>query len=297
MSPSRTGGEALFPQNNAQSGSVEHSLSRRAPAMPRFRLCRLKKVSRARTFRNRNDGNCWNCRRGWTTFGRWRHDNGTFFSTSLLLFALTLPFQGVKRGQEESDLERIQDLFPGDALRLYDKDALTMRMKGLMRKRSTTASRLQRALSAKRLEPEDQSLPKDGQDKRVFLLETPVQFTTVSARREGDRLTPRRWERRLTVRTVPGSSEPGEALVPLQRPAAGSEGPLRGKFQTEGKGSRVRDMDDAMLHGGCDRSAQESGNFLRYRLADDKRSRYFQVGRQKSSLSFFFLNCWERFER
>ncbi|KAK6628440.1 hypothetical protein RUM43_002254 [Polyplax serrata] len=86
--------------------------------------------------------------------------------------------QGVKKGQEQSDLERIQDLFPGDALRLYDKDALTMRMKGLMRKRSTTASKLQRALSAKRTEPEEQSLPKDGQDKRVFLLETPVQFTT-----------------------------------------------------------------------------------------------------------------------
>ncbi|KAK6627870.1 hypothetical protein RUM44_010350 [Polyplax serrata] len=87
-------------------------------------------------------------------------------------------YSGVKKGQEQSDLERIQDLFPGDALRLYDKDALTMRMKGLMRKRSTTASKLQRALSAKRTEPEEQSLPKDGQDKRVFLLETPVQFTT-----------------------------------------------------------------------------------------------------------------------
>lgn len=90
--------------------------------------------------------------------------------------------QVVKKGQEESDLERIQDLFPGDALGLYDKDALTMRMKGLIRKRSTTASKLQRALSAKRTEPEEQSLPKDGQDKRVFLLETPVQFTTVSSK-------------------------------------------------------------------------------------------------------------------
>lgn len=86
----------------------------------------------------------------------------------------------MKKTHEESDLERIQDLFPGDALRLYDKDVLTMRMKGLMRKRSTTAARLQRALSAKRPEPEEQTLPKDGQDKRVFLLETPVQFTTVS---------------------------------------------------------------------------------------------------------------------
>jgi hypothetical protein len=32
----------------------------------------------------------------------------------------------VKRGQEESDLERIQDLFPNDCLRLYDKDVITM---------------------------------------------------------------------------------------------------------------------------------------------------------------------------
>jgi hypothetical protein len=34
--------------------------------------------------------------------------------------------QAVKRGQEESDLERIQDLFPNDCLRLYDKDVITM---------------------------------------------------------------------------------------------------------------------------------------------------------------------------
>ena len=32
----------------------------------------------------------------------------------------------MKRGQEESDLERIQDLFPNDFLRLYDKDVITM---------------------------------------------------------------------------------------------------------------------------------------------------------------------------
>jgi hypothetical protein len=34
--------------------------------------------------------------------------------------------QAVKRGQEESDLERIQDLFPNDCLRLYDRDVITM---------------------------------------------------------------------------------------------------------------------------------------------------------------------------
>nr|CAD7571706.1 unnamed protein product [Timema californicum] len=91
----------------------------------------------------------------------------------------------VKRGQEESDLERIQDLFPNDCLRLYDRDAHTMKMKGLIRKRSTTAARLQRALSAKTLRPEtgpgdreQQVLPRGGQDKRQFLMEAPVQFTT-----------------------------------------------------------------------------------------------------------------------
>lgn len=35
--------------------------------------------------------------------------------------------QVAKRGQQrESDLERIQDLFPNDWLRLYEADALTM---------------------------------------------------------------------------------------------------------------------------------------------------------------------------
>ncbi|XP_069705214.1 uncharacterized protein [Periplaneta americana] len=102
--------------------------------------------------------------------------------------------QAVKRGQEESDLERIQDLFPNDCLRLYDRDVVTMKMKGLIRKRSTTAARLQRALSAKALRPgtgdcsgdpaspqspnRDQGLPRTGQDKRQFLMEAPVQFTT-----------------------------------------------------------------------------------------------------------------------
>lgn len=104
--------------------------------------------------------------------------------------------QAVKRGQEESDLERIQDLFPNDCLRLYDKDVITMKMKGLIRKRSTTAARLQRALSSKAQRPgvgdspsdttggpqspgnRDHGLPRSGQDKRQFLMEAPVQFTT-----------------------------------------------------------------------------------------------------------------------
>ena len=88
-------------------------------------------------------------------------------------------------------------------------------MKGLMRKRSTTAARLQRAFSAKSLRTNDNQqqqqqhnnnkettcnnnttstatntsngssrLPsnrtKEGRPKRQFIMETPVQFTTVS---------------------------------------------------------------------------------------------------------------------
>jgi hypothetical protein len=37
-----------------------------------------------------------------------------------------LSLQAVKRTEEESDLERIQDLFPNDTLCLYEKDAITM---------------------------------------------------------------------------------------------------------------------------------------------------------------------------
>jgi hypothetical protein len=71
------------------------------------------------------------------------------------------------------------------------------KMKGLIRKRSTTAARLQRALSkTQRLgagespgdpantQPpgnRDQGLPLSGQDKRQFLMEAPVQFSTVSS--------------------------------------------------------------------------------------------------------------------
>ncbi|XP_039300570.1 uncharacterized protein LOC111049360 [Nilaparvata lugens] len=90
--------------------------------------------------------------------------------------------QAVKRGQEESDLERIQDIFPNDDLHLYDKDVLTMRMKGLMRKRSGTAARLTRALSAKSLRPESPPpatavAPQQSQSRRQFVMEAPVQLT------------------------------------------------------------------------------------------------------------------------
>ncbi|CAB0012029.1 unnamed protein product [Nesidiocoris tenuis] len=53
-----------------------------------------------------------------------------------------------------------------------------IRMKGLMRKRSSTAARLQRALSAKSLRPESpprQTAPLA--EKRQFIMETRVQFT------------------------------------------------------------------------------------------------------------------------
>lgn len=59
--------------------------------------------------------------------------------------------------------------------------APAQKMKGLMRKRSGTASRLQRALSAKSLRHEDPPrTPAPGTDTRTFLMEAPVQFCTVS---------------------------------------------------------------------------------------------------------------------
>lgn len=45
------------------------------------------------------------------------------FDLHIVLISL---LQAVRRGQEESDLERIQDLFPNDCLYLYDKDVVTM---------------------------------------------------------------------------------------------------------------------------------------------------------------------------
>jgi hypothetical protein len=57
-------------------------------------------------------------------------------------------------------------------------------MKGLIRKRSTTAARLQRALSAKNGLNKDESTTAREEantrpEKRQFLMETAVQFTTV----------------------------------------------------------------------------------------------------------------------
>ncbi|XP_065213661.1 rho GTPase-activating protein 20-like isoform X3 [Planococcus citri] len=89
--------------------------------------------------------------------------------------------QATKRGQRESDLERIQDLFPNDCLRLYDTEALTMKVKGLMRKRSGAAARLQRALSTKSLRsesPPSHKTPLNGSEQRTFLMEAPVQFSS-----------------------------------------------------------------------------------------------------------------------
>lgn len=47
------------------------------------------------------------------------------YNNIISVFSFCL-LQAAKRGQRESDLERIQDLFPNDCLRLYDADALTM---------------------------------------------------------------------------------------------------------------------------------------------------------------------------
>ncbi|XP_050442931.1 rho GTPase-activating protein 20-like isoform X2 [Adelges cooleyi] len=88
--------------------------------------------------------------------------------------------QTIKRVHEQSDLERIQDVFPNDFLRLYDKEALTMKMKGLIRKRGGTGTAaLRRALSSKSLRSESPpSTPNKvrSDSPRKFIMESPVQF-------------------------------------------------------------------------------------------------------------------------
>ncbi|KAG8197824.1 hypothetical protein JTE90_020102 [Oedothorax gibbosus] len=93
-------------------------------------------------------------------------------------------------GREESDLDRIQDLFPSDHLRLHERDPLSPR-KGLIRSKSSAASKIQRALPGKSKisngdMPCSLSRPEAFQKKqhlwgddncRVFIMESPVHFT------------------------------------------------------------------------------------------------------------------------
>ncbi|XP_051159369.1 rho GTPase-activating protein 20-like isoform X2 [Leptopilina boulardi] len=84
----------------------------------------------------------------------------------------------LQRNQLEGDLHRIQELFPGDNLRLHERDVLTTKMKNILRKRNgVKTGRLTRALSQKSLNNSNNSLLTIG-STRTFLLETPVQFTT-----------------------------------------------------------------------------------------------------------------------
>ncbi|XP_043242772.1 rho GTPase-activating protein 20-like [Amphibalanus amphitrite] len=97
-------------------------------------------------------------------------------------------------GNGQSELERVQELFPSDDLGLFCRDPSSQRMKGLIRKRSAPTSRLQRALSAKAQRPssaerspagtdddkENSEPPGDVTDapaRRQFVMETAVQFT------------------------------------------------------------------------------------------------------------------------
>ncbi|XP_044595516.1 rho GTPase-activating protein 20-like isoform X2 [Cotesia glomerata] len=87
-----------------------------------------------------------------------------------------------QRAQLEGDLHRIQELFPGDNLRLHERDVLTTKMKSLIRKRNGgNPGRLTRALSQKNLQNICSSPapnPTTKSPPRKFFLETPVQFTT-----------------------------------------------------------------------------------------------------------------------
>jgi hypothetical protein len=93
--------------------------------------------------------------------------------------------------QEESDLDRIQELFPSDNLRLHETDPLSPR-KGLLRSKSLAASRLHRALSGKSHKTEVQNSHSndiDGSTRRrldsnsdncihrYFIMDGPVVFT------------------------------------------------------------------------------------------------------------------------
>ncbi|CAN7983831.1 unnamed protein product [Ixodes pacificus] len=98
----------------------------------------------------------------------------------------------VRRGdssKEETDLDRIQDLFPSDNLRLHDRDPLSPR-KGLLRTKSAAASKLHRALSGKSKSVTDMVSPsKDGGVMvvdggrlggnwvRYFIMDGPAQFS------------------------------------------------------------------------------------------------------------------------
>ncbi|XP_032669575.1 uncharacterized protein LOC116843329 isoform X1 [Odontomachus brunneus] len=89
----------------------------------------------------------------------------------------------LQRGQLEGDLHRIQELFPGDNLRLHERDVQTTKMKNLnLRKRNGgNPGKLTRVLSQKSLNSSilfANNSPPVKSPSRTFLLETPVQFTT-----------------------------------------------------------------------------------------------------------------------
>ncbi|XP_064473470.1 uncharacterized protein LOC135388087 isoform X2 [Ornithodoros turicata] len=91
-------------------------------------------------------------------------------------------------GKEETDLDRIQDLFPSDNLRLNERDPLSPR-KGLLRSKSVAASKLHRALSGKSKSATDILSPtkenggffQDGGRNnnwtRCFIMDGPAQFS------------------------------------------------------------------------------------------------------------------------
>lgn len=95
--------------------------------------------------------------------------------------AKTMVKREVKK--EETDLDRIQELFPNDNLHLYERDPLSPR-KGVLRSKSATL-KLQRALSGKSKTESNNTITRrqastpNGEDvcQRQFIMEGPVQFT------------------------------------------------------------------------------------------------------------------------
>ncbi|XP_076373818.1 uncharacterized protein LOC143258561 [Tachypleus tridentatus] len=94
----------------------------------------------------------------------------------------------MKKGEhsvEESDLEKVQDLFPNDDLNLYEDDPFFPR-KRVLRTRSAAASKLQRALSGKSKGNINEIKPspkrsngtfRNNTCNRTFVMEGPVHFT------------------------------------------------------------------------------------------------------------------------
>lgn len=158
-----------------------------------------------------------------------------------------------------------------------------------MRKRSGAAARLQRALSTKSLRsesPPSQKTPISSLEQRTFLMEAPVQFSTVSIRSLGSffftSLTTKKKKKvRQFIIFFPfffaGCSKPRSSSFSFQRFASNSESPIGRQFQTERKGANIGNLADEILSRRRQRIEQIGGYVFRYGMAYNERRCYLQV--------------------